>query len=490
MFITRTHRTEKQPTVVHAIAILMFVVSIFGLANIPRAGVSLVIPEPKGGSQKITIPCSDTISCLVAPQVLKTSDYLMRNKNSQGITPDPRNIQPYSEYVRLNIVTQAGGYLNLYEATGKQVYLQEAQSRLGYMANSMQLGSLTGGPFDGMMGYVFLQGGQDLHNAYFRSKGLQLADSCLTMPYLTLDPGYMCDMVLAKAYNITNDVRYVNKLRESTAETATRQYSSGGFPHWNQKAGASANYTAWMIEESYMIRQSDPMNPDLDTTILNSRNFLKGLVNADGSLHKVPGEPDGVGISTLSSISYALQGLGENATAQNVLQFLFRKQFTGVNSGAYADGWENDNPNDYWTVTEPSVLRTSLVFWDLSNILTDKKFGQCVSGATTSCIITPNNCSGAFASINACNQNYSGMDTCIDGSQTKCLNTQVIVMQPALCQPLFVQCISDRQYLNCGTVGLQRCAGTNCGVCVPGDSGEIACTPGTDDYPPEQCYAK
>ncbi len=454
---------------VHTLSTLLLVVAIFGLANIPRAGVSIVLKEPIS-TTTINLPCTNPLSCSVADQLSKTSDYLMRNKKGLTFTPDPRDIQPFSEYVRLTLDTQAGGFLNLYAITKKTTYLSEAEQRLNYIY-SLGPKALNNSPFDGMTAYFFLQASELVPNSLYRYYGLKITDECLTFPLLTVDPGYMCDMALAKAYKITNDKKYLPILRSTTADIASRQYDNGGFPHWYQSAGPSANYTAWMIEEAYLIRASDPNNPDLDVPILNSRNFLKGLVNADGSVHVVPGEPDGVGMSTLSSIAYGLQGLGENATAQKVLQFLFSKQFTGLNSGAFADDWQNDNPNDYWTVTEPSVLRTSLIFWDLSNILVDQKTSQCVSGSTTSCVIVPTNCNSAFMDLNSCNAGYTGTNICLNGALTKCVNPGLVTYKNVACgAPTDYLCNSDT---GCYDIfipgGAIKCIGSQCASqCVGG----------------------
>ncbi len=447
----------------------MLVVSLVGLGNIPRVGFGAVpkpVPTPTPAPVGL---CNDYYSCTLMPQILKTSDYLLRNKNAQGITPDSRAIKPYSEYIRLNIVTQAGGYLNLYEATGNSIYLQEAQSRLAYMANSMQLGALSGGPFDGMMGYVFLQGGQDLNNAYFKSKGIQIANECLGFPWLTLDPGLMCDMALSKAYQVTGDVKYRDKLRISVAETVDRQYTvgatNGGFPHWSQNAGPSANYTAWMIAEMYMTRTGDPTNPDLDTSILKSRPFLRSLVQPDGTIVAYPGEPDGVGSSTYSVTAAALHGLGEDVLAQRLLNYLFTKQFTGADSGSYPDGFVA--PLGYWTVTSPSVLRTSLIFWDLTSIAASRKAAQCTIGAVTLCTITQTNCSSAFVQVNSCTKNYAGTDVCLNGRPTKCTNPDMVTFVPTQCTTPPGTVIEGQACNNWGTyAGIKKCVGANCTACI------------------------
>ncbi|MBX7138341.1 MAG: hypothetical protein K1X83_10180 [Oligoflexia bacterium] len=434
----------------------------FNLITPAAALTGREMPEPVSA-------CTDFFECQLIEQINRTADFLERNRNGKLLTVDPRPVQPFSEMVRLNIVTQAGGYLNLYRMFRRPMDRNYAAMRLNYLTLLGRSG-LSNGPFDGMLGYVMLQGGELLNNQEFKNFGLSIADDCLTYPWLTLDPGYMCDMALAKAYALTRNQAYLNKLRLSTAETASRQYPNGGFPHWyqdGQHGGPSANYTAWMIEEAYMIRQGDPENPDLTVPIMKSLPFLRSLVEGDGSLHPYPGEPDGVGISTMSSIAYGLYGLGDHKLAQLVLKKLFTKQLSGVNKGAFPDGW--DSPDGLWTSTKPSILRTSLVFWDLTNLAADRLVSKCTSGAATTCTITPSDCNPEFAGLGACSRNYAGVNLCLNGAQTKCVNPDLVVFKNVSCTypPGYI----DGQYCNNWqrTPGTVKCIGATCSQCVYND---------------------
>lgn len=427
--------------------------------------------------------CTDFFRCELMNEIQKTHRFLQRHKDDQPYTPDPRPLTPYSEVVRLNIDTQAHGYLNLYELTGKNVYRKEAQQRLDYILGPVSQ-ALGGGPFNGMIGYTFLEGFRLTGKTEYRDFGLRVADACLGYANLKLNGGLMCGMVLGRAYRLTDNQQYLTKLRQITAATASKQnLVSGAFPHV-EGGPPNAPYSAWMAQELFFIRQDDQQNPDSEAPLLRLKPFLMKRVNADGSLNyadadgeywRDAGYDTRYWISALSSFASALQSYGERDAAQRILQFLFRQQLTGSDAGSYPDKWTNVNPDNLWESGRPSVVRTSMVFWDLTTLALNLRKTGCQSGAAVSCEITPSNCNAEFAELQGCNAGYSGTNTCLNGQWTQCINPSLIRYQKTVCPGFYYDC---RDYppcvYTCHFLGPQKCIGNQCTQCVD-ETAEIQC---------------
>src|SRR5438105_6707920 len=105
-------------------------------------------------------------------------------------TPDPRAIMPYSEYVRLNVDTQALAYINLYSLTHKRLFLDEARIRLYYIA-ALGDSAFRGSGFDGQIGYSFLKYYELSHDPQMLAGGLRVAERCLMYSDNVMNWGYM-----------------------------------------------------------------------------------------------------------------------------------------------------------------------------------------------------------------------------------------------------------------------------------------------------------
>lgn len=434
------------------------------------------------------------MKCTLLDQISKTDSFLRNNKNGLSYTPDAREatLQPFSEVVRLNIDTQAIGYLNMYELTNepmlKQQYLQEATARLDYIV-SLGATALRNAAFDGLVGYSMLRAYRLTNVASYRTLGLKIADACLGY-YDTMNTGYMCALALGEAYNLTGNNAYRTAARVVTRNTGDKQFPDGAFPHRDsQFYGENTSYTTWLMIEMLMYRRLDPTNPDIDYALIKATNFLEKRVNADGSInyqdadgsyYSDPGNADGRGgMADPAGIADVLYASGKEESAMRALQFLFQHQLTGAQLGSYPDKWEYIDPANPWTTGNPSVIRTSLIFWYLTETLRTQH-GAVSNGTRQDCNITPDNCHAAYDEIGVCSAGLVGHMTTIDGVTTKCLNEDLVNYKPEICIVRWRCAYDERDDMSdvdkCTNWANIKCIGSACGsFCLAGNSiqGEV-----------------
>ncbi len=414
-------------------------------------------------------------NCRLMKEILKTHRFLQRNENGLPYTKDTRNLTPESENIRLVIDTQANGYLNLYKITHKRKFLKEAENRLDYILSVQN--NFT---FDGQVGYTFLSAYELDRNPAYLKLGLKIADQCIGLPEKDkiLNWGLMCAMDLAKAYRITNNITYLNESWHFVRNNAPQQLRDGSFPHNilnNPNYSSNAPYTSWMIYELNQIRSDDPQNPDIEAALIKANTFLKNRVNQNGSLNYEDANGTYYWDSTydetrgfnneLAYFGYDLRTMGENERSKNVLRFLFNQQDTGKNSGGYSDKWGYSEPGNLWANGNPSVVRTSIIFWMLTSIpLIDN---SCQNGLAISCTITPSDCNSAFSELNSCSIGVSGTNVCINGRFTKCLNENLINYTFSVCDAEILSCDPSNPYCGvaCEINGYNKCIDGNCSSC-------------------------
>ncbi len=405
-----------------------------------------IVPQPVS-----QVPCSredmgDTayLNCEALAESQKIDTFLTNNKAGKLYTPDSREaiLTPYSEVVRLLIDTQALGYLNLYDATKNARYLQEAQSRLDYIISQGNL-TLRGNGFDGQVGWSMLRAYSVTKNEAYRTWGMKIADACLGYRD-TMNVGYMCDLTLGQAYTLTGDTRYLTQARWVTRNTGDKQFTDGAFPHLADKGfGENTGYTEWITYEMINYRRDDPSNPDLNYAVIKAANFLGQRVSSDGSINYQDANgiywSDGGGnldcrgwLDGLPSIAYTMHAFGRDDLASKAVDFLIQNELTGTQAGSFPDKWEFTDPNNAWTTGSPSVIRTSLIFMYLTDILRVKS-GEVANGSRVACTVTPGNCDPALQEINQCAAGLSGHMTTFDGVTTKCLSEEAMNYRSVNC---------------------------------------------------------
>lgn len=412
----------------------------------------------------------------VLEEVLATSRFLQRNTGGLPYTPDSRVLNNYPEEVRLLIVTQALGYMNLYTISHSPQYRQEATKRLDYILSQGDR-VLHHSNFDGQLGYAYLRAYSLFADERYKSEGLRIAGTCVSAEHNNMNGGYMCAMALGQAYTITGNPIYLSASRAVTRNTGDKQFPNGAFPHRDSLLyGENTSYTAWMINEMLIHRRDDRQNPDMDHAILNAARFLEQRVNADGSInyedsagsyYDDPDNMDSRGwMMDPAYIAVVLHAVGKDAAAKRTLEFLFRQQGTGVMRGSYPDKWAYIEAGNIWQTGDPSMIRTSLIFWMITSLLQPPDGAQCTSGTVTPCVVTPTDCHPALRELGLCDQGLTGAHSCIQGVATACLNERQIIYKPDLCYVQLACSYSEdmdsSQTYVCTNIESRKCVGSSC----------------------------
>jgi hypothetical protein len=239
--------------------------------------------------------------------------YLLANKNLEGFTPDPRQtssqpISPATEYYRLNVGSQALGYLNLYKVTGKKDYLREAEDRLNYLLTKGNE-IWTNSSFDGYLGYAFLLASEFDCNETFKQTGLAVAQRCLEYDgrpaHGELNWGMMCAWNLAQAYKTTKNQDFLDEARGMVTRTQYWQNDDGSFPHHSDFKDNKRNlaYSSFIAFEFAIYKELDTGIDKLNDFTVNYKNqtvkldfnkmysslvaLLKKQLNGNGSISYV-----------------------------------------------------------------------------------------------------------------------------------------------------------------------------------------------------------
>ncbi|MEK7537451.1 MAG: hypothetical protein AAB619_00555, partial [Patescibacteria group bacterium] len=414
--------------------------------------------------------------CRLPREIQSTHHFLLSRKGNLTYTPDPRPLLPTVEVLRLNVVSQALGYLNLYQKYRTMAYRKEALDRVNYLYT---LGdqALGNGPRDGMIGYTFLRAYQLVGDSRYREAGLQQADRCLNGPQqdMTMNGGLMCALNLGAAYQLTGNLAYRDLSRTVVQRTAPKQFPDGAFPHEpSQASGENTSYTAWMATELFHLRQLDPQDPNLDFLLSKNINFLVKRVNSDGALnyqdaygtyYADPGNADSrYWMNELGAVAYDLYAGSRKTEAGKVLNWLFKQRMVGEDYGGYPDKYAGVDPTNVWTTGRPSVLRTSLIFWYLT--MFRLAAASCSSGPTVNCTVTSANCDPLYQQLGLCDQDLPGVQTCLNGIYSSCIDLQQAAYRVGQACTAENYCQDDGNqacYYACTHFGTKACVGSTCG---------------------------
>lgn len=430
------------------------------------------------------IPTTETTcdlwTCQLPKEIMITERFLRDRKNGFPYTPEPRNLTPRVEVLRLNELSQTMGYLNLYRSSRYALYRDEARARVEYF---LSLGSAAfgNGPRDGMIAYMFLDAYELFQDPRYLTAGLSIADFCVGLPDrdLVMNGGLMCALGLGAAYRATNSFVYRDAARRVTENTLPKQFPDGAFPHLpTLSGGKNIGYTTWMVAEMLLLSQFDPQDPHTDFMVLKSANLIAELINANGELitqtptenyASDPGNENvGYGTDTagLFSIALTMYATGRKDLATRSLKNGFSHRMGGVNNGGYPDVY---NPTVWpipnaWANGNPSVLRTSLIFW--FQTLFQKFSTSCAAGPVTTCMTSATNCNAAMAAAGACLPSVAGTQTCIGGRYTACLDLPRTNVQFGNACGESTQCTdmgNSACYQTCTLYGSKLCYNGVCG---------------------------
>ncbi len=411
--------------------------------------------------------------CTLPTELENTERFLSRRKQGLPYTPDPRPLTPAGEVLRLNTLSQAMGYLSMYRANRMMYYRREAQQRVEYILSLGQSG-YGSGVRTGIFGYMFLDAYRLLNDSRYLREGLRIADDCANLPAsdMHMNGGLMCAINLDSAYQLTGDTRYRDAARDTVQRTAPKQFADGAFPHLpTQAGGENLSYTAWMDVEMILMQQFDPSDPNLELLMVRTGRFLSDRIAADGSLNyfdangsydQDAGSVSRYGVADIASTALGAYSIGNRSAAEKALTFLFRQRLSGPDLGGYPDKYAELDPNNPWLNGNPSVLRTSLIFWYLSLF---QNFPTSCSVAQKSCTVTPANCNPAYAELGLCNQSLPGTQTCLLGRWTSCFDPVQTAYRTQQDCNVETYCSDENGqacFYNCTHLGTKRCVGSQC----------------------------
>jgi hypothetical protein len=313
---------------------------------------------------------------MVSPLVARLDAFLQSRENAAGVTPDDRGSMYPSEEIRLSIVPQLTGYIDLYRRAPSPRYLDDIVARADYLvANWSQAES--GGPFDGMLAYALLAATEVTGAQIYADRAADSIALCLDPATdVRLNGGLMCAMGLAKHHELSGSTASLAKARSIVDGVVSYQHADGCFPHWCPGT-KDIHYSAWMAMELLLIDRSIDHAP-IQTILSTLVPFLDGRITATGESDYDDGgqiywsygsgcasDYDTRGwVNELGYLLYALDDPAHAVTRDRVLGFI--EPMLGTDDGL-PDKWgypvSPSDPAYPFAIGDPSVIRTSLVFW-------------------------------------------------------------------------------------------------------------------------------
>jgi hypothetical protein len=314
-------------------------------------------------------------------------DAFMQRHEVDGVTRETRVLPNETEEIRLSVVPQLLAYHELWRAAGGHGHEEDIVARADFLVVH-QPAITTNTAFDGMLGYALLGAWEATGRAEYRDAALPIVLRCLTLTgnQLTLNWGLMGAMTLARWHRLTGDAAATLKVDATLRTLPGWQNGDGSFPHYC--AGTrDMHYTSWMTQELLLVR-AEMAHGLIDVLVSRALPFLEHNVD-------VAGEPQygwfctkrtgcalvywsrGAGcndydtrgwINELGYLAYALEGRPAGVQ-ERVLGYLAALE----GEGAWRDKWryppEAYDPIYVWASGDPSVIRTSVVFWSLAALL-------------------------------------------------------------------------------------------------------------------------
>ena len=222
--------------------------------------------------------------CRILDVLLKTHEFLLMRKGLEQYTPDPRQsaFNSQGEYFRLVPCMQAQGYLNLYFATGDELFLEEALDRLDFIAAHLD-DALTQTPYDGELGWAFLDAYRVTCDKRYLDVGLKIAGSSEPNCSHVLNWGLLEAMNLLRAHEVTGEQPLLTEAAAIVNETLVYQNSDGSFPHQTHKGARNLPYTSWLARDLSVYAEHEAAPAGLAAAIDRAGTLLERQLSADGS---------------------------------------------------------------------------------------------------------------------------------------------------------------------------------------------------------------
>ncbi|MCC6652095.1 MAG: hypothetical protein IT348_13165 [Candidatus Eisenbacteria bacterium] len=431
-------------------------------------------PDPEAPPEVLPA-CTDVLRCQLAREIAYTDRFLRERRYGLPFTLDPRPLDYPLEMLRLNVMSQAMGYLNLYRFGHRTEHYREALARLDYLL-SLGDAALGNGPRDGMYGYLMLDAYDLLREERFLTAGRRAGARCVqaqTDFNLTMNGGLMCALNHAFLARLDGSVTSAAIADGIVDRTAPKQFEDGAFPHQPFLAsGRNTNYSAWMANELLMLRSLRPSLELTEYLAVNTIEFLQRRVGPDGllvyrdSLFDYASDPGGGDTrgwtSELASVGLDLAVSGHRDDAARVLSRLFAMCLKGDDLGGYPDKYAFVDHANPWETGRPSVLRTSLVFWLLTLI---RRYDLPCAGPSGSCVPVGEECTQLYRDLGLCDGSIPGRRLCVAGQRTRCFEPTLVRMRANRLCGLRTACVWLPEgicHASCPTLGSAWCVGDSC----------------------------
>jgi len=323
--------------------------------------------------------------------LLRRIDTYFQQHEVDGVVLDSRYVLNYTEAARLSVVSQLLAYEELYKVFPTPRLRQDIADRADFLIGIFDQ-VRSGGVFDGMLGYSFLDAFATTRDPRYLEKGTEVVQELegLESQYI-LNGGLMAAMTFAKYHQLTGDGEAERLTHEIIATLPPYQHPDGSFPHWCA-CSRDVHYTDWMATELILIKRmlDDPL---IDPMLEKMRSFMEARIYEDGVTRYQEPCNDYPGcvvyyysIATGCTIDYDTRAftneLGYSALLFDhfhsprylpVMRFLHSLE----SGGTWADKWDfwatPDDPYYPWTAADTSVVNTSLIFWSLGSVLSGRR---------------------------------------------------------------------------------------------------------------------
>jgi hypothetical protein len=365
--------------------------------------LALAAASPAAGAARVPLATSAGVACAPggsAPEdeaaetlqeMIEASVAYLHRHESSGVTMDPRAALDRAEAIRLGVVTQLLGFNSLQRRHPTPVTLRDVRERADFLVTNRDA-IMSRSAFDGMLGYALLGAFEVTGDSTYLESARPIVERArdLEGALNTLNWGLMSAMCLGKYYALTGDTLCRDRGRLIVYLLPVFQNADGSFPHfcWTSE---DVHYTAWMTMELVLARRwirSDP----LDHQLAGTRRFLESCVDSGGvTTYMAPCSfcPGGTRRAWSAGSGciedYETRGwvneMGYLALCfgtDDSPRFLpvLRRLRSFQSHGGFPDKWDwfpgPEDPLYPWASPDPSVIRTSLVFWSLAELAEER----------------------------------------------------------------------------------------------------------------------
>jgi hypothetical protein len=313
-------------------------------------------------------------------EIVRRMDDFVQRHETDGIAFDPRALPYPTEVVRLTIVPQLLGYVDSYRREPSARILADVRERADYLVAHFDAAS-SGTAFDGLMGYALYQAYDVVGDTAYLSRAERVAEMCRHFPEEAnrLDWGLMSALPIAEHYRRSGNVKSLDALNDILAWTAAVQNPDGSFPHYCI-GSRDIHYTAWIAVELRLLHRS-VRSRVADAMFLSASDFLERRIGPDGlavysdsctttgckwyTSFETGCDIDYDTRSWVNEIGYEAYvfAAGRRRPLELVVKALDVFETDGGVPDKYAHIPPPSDPTHIWSVGDPSIIRTSLVFW-------------------------------------------------------------------------------------------------------------------------------